>query len=70
MLVYGVLVVVGNIYGGKLVDKKGLICVLIIIFLVFVVILFVLMFIMGSKFVVVIIVLVWGVFVFGNVFGF
>ncbi|RZG12624.1 MFS transporter [Pseudoalteromonas sp. CO342X] len=69
MLVYGVSVAVGNIYGGKLADKKGPISALTIIFVLLSVILAVLTFTMQSKIGVVITVLVWGAFAFGNVPG-
>jgi predicted MFS family arabinose efflux permease len=69
MLVYGVSVAVGNIYGGKLADKKGPIRALTIIFSALAVILFALTFTMGSKVAAVITVLVWGAFAFGNVPG-
>ena len=69
MLVYGVSVAVGNIYGGKLADKKGPIRALTIIFSALAVILFALAFTMGSKVAAVITVLVWGAFAFGNVPG-
>ncbi|MCO7198020.1 MFS transporter [Pseudoalteromonas sp. OANN1] len=69
MLVYGVSVAVGNIYGGKLADKKGPISALTVIFALLSVILAVLTFTMQSKIGVVITVLVWGAFAFGNVPG-
>ncbi|PAY03288.1 MFS sugar transporter [Pseudoalteromonas sp. HM-SA03] len=69
MLVYGVSVAIGNIYGGKLADKKGPISALTIIFALLSVILAVLTFTMQSKIGVVITVLVWGAFAFGNVPG-
>ena len=69
MLVYGASVAVGNIYGGKLADKKGPIRALTIIFSALAVILFALTFTMGSKLAAVITVLVWGAFAFGNVPG-
>ena len=59
----------GNIYGGKLADKKGPIRALTIIFSALAVILFALTFTMGSKLAAVITVLVWGAFAFGNVPG-
>lgn len=69
MLVYGVSVAVGNIYGGKLADRKGPISALTVIFALLSVILAVLTFTMQSKIGVVITVLVWGAFAFGNVPG-
>ncbi|TMN35542.1 MFS transporter [Pseudoalteromonas sp. S2755] len=69
MLVYGVSVAIGNIYGGKLADKKGPISALTIIFALLSLILAVLTFTMQSKIGVVITVLMWGAFAFGNVPG-
>lgn len=69
MLVYGISVAVGNIYGGKLADKKGPINALTIIFSALTVILLALTFTMTSKIGAVFTVLVWGAFAFGNVPG-
>lgn len=69
MLVYGVSVSVGNIYGGKLADKKGPINALTIIFSALTLILLALTFTMTSKIGAVFTVLVWGAFAFGNVPG-
>lgn len=69
MLVYGVSVAVGNIYGGKLADKKGPVRALSLIFTVLSIILLALTFTMGSKIAAVITVLVWGAFAFGSVPG-
>ncbi|WP_105188847.1 MFS transporter [Pseudoalteromonas sp. T1lg48] len=69
MLVYGVSVAIGNVFGGKLADKKGPINALTIIFTALSVVLFILTFTMGSKVGAVITVLVWGAFAFGNVPG-
>ncbi|MEC8328635.1 MAG: MFS transporter [Pseudomonadota bacterium] len=69
MLVYGVSVAVGNIYGGKLADKKGPINALTIIFSALTLILLALTFTMTSKIGAVFTVLVWGAFAFGNVPG-
>jgi predicted MFS family arabinose efflux permease len=69
MLVYGVSVAIGNIYGGKLADKKGPIYALSVIFTVLSVILLALTFTMESKVAAVITVLVWGAFAFGSVPG-
>lgn len=69
MLVYGVSVAVGNIYGGKLADKKGPIRALSVIFTILSVILLALTFTMESKVAAVITVLVWGAFAFGSVPG-
>ncbi|MCG7546201.1 MFS transporter [Pseudoalteromonas sp. MM17-2] len=69
MLVYGVSVAVGNIYGGKLADKKGPINALTLIFAALSLVLLVFTFTMGSKVGAVITVLIWGAFAFGNVPG-
>lgn len=69
MLVYGVSVAIGNIYGGKLADKKGPISALTLIFSALAIILFALTFTMGSKIGAGITVLIWGAFAFGNVPG-
>ncbi|MBU3023486.1 MFS transporter [Aestuariibacter sp. A3R04] len=69
MLIYGISVAVGNIYGGKLADRKGPIRALTLIFSALAVILFALTFTMGSKIGAVITVLIWGAFAFGNVPG-
>ncbi|MBQ4830375.1 MFS transporter [Alteromonas sp. MMG017] len=69
MLVYGVSVAIGNIYGGKLADKKGPIKALTIIFTALALILFTLTFTMNTQVGAVLTVLVWGAFAFGNVPG-
>ena len=69
MLVYGVSVAVGNIWGGKLADKHGPIKALTIIFSGLTLILLAFTFIMSIKIAAVITVLVWGAFAFGNVPG-
>ncbi|WOI36537.1 MFS transporter [Alteromonas sp. CI.11.F.A3] len=69
MLVYGVSVAIGNIYGGKLADKKGPIKALTIIFTALALILFTLTFTMNTQIGAVLTVLVWGAFAFGNVPG-
>ncbi len=69
MLVYGVSVAVGNIYGGKLADKNGPVRALSFIFTILSAILFALTFTMESKVAAVITVLVWGAFAFGSVPG-
>ncbi|QPG06813.1 MFS transporter [Salinimonas marina] len=69
MLVYGVSVAVGNIYGGKLADKKGPVRALSLIFVGLSIILLALTFTMESKIAAVITVLVWGAFAFGSVPG-
>lgn len=69
MLVYGVSVAVGNIWGGKLADKHGPIEALTIIFSGLTLILLAFTFTMSIKIAAVITVLVWGAFAFGNVPG-
>ena len=67
LLVYGVSVAVGNIWGGKLADKKGALPALKILFSGLVVILLALTFTASHPLLVVLTVLVWGAFAFGNV---
>lgn len=69
MLVYGVSVAIGNIWGGKLADKMGPIKALTLIFSGLAVVLVVFGFTMTSPVLAVITVLVWGAFAFGNVPG-
>jgi len=69
MLVYGVSVAIGNIWGGKLADKRGPISALSIIFSALSVILLLFTFTMQSKISAVLTILVWGAFAFGNVPG-
>jgi predicted MFS family arabinose efflux permease len=69
MLVYGVSVAVGNIWGGKLADKRGPISALSIVFSALTVILLIFTFTMESKVAAVLTILVWGAFAFGNVPG-
>lgn len=69
MLVYGVSVAIGNIWGGKLADKRGPISVLSIIFSALSIILLLFTFTMQSKIAAVLTILVWGAFAFGNVPG-
>lgn len=69
MLVYGVSVALGNIYGGKLADRKGPVAALTLIFTALALILFALTFTMQFKVAAVITVLIWGAFAFGNVPG-
>ncbi|AMC35020.1 MFS transporter [Janthinobacterium sp. B9-8] len=69
MLVYGVSVAVGNIWGGKLADQKGPIRALQMIFSLLAVVLFVLTFTVHSPVLVVATVLAWGAVAFGNVAG-
>lgn len=69
MLVYGVSVAVGNIWGGKLADKRGSIGALKIIFLGLAAVLVVLSFAASYKWLMLATVLVWGAVAFGNVAG-
>lgn len=67
LLVYGVSVAVGNIWGGKLADRKGAIPALKILFSGLAAILLALTFTGSHPLLVVLTVLVWGGFAFGNV---
>ncbi|VUD46725.1 Inner membrane transport protein YdhP [Thalassocella blandensis] len=69
MLVYGVSVAVGNVWGGKLADKHGPIKALSMMFSGLALILFLFSFTMAFKVAAVITVLLWGAFAFGNVPG-
>jgi len=69
MLVYGVSVAVGNIWGGKLADKRGPVNALKIIFLGLAAVLLALTFTAPNKWLVLLTVLLWGAVAFGNVAG-
>ena len=69
MLVYGVSVAFGNIWGGKLADKKGPVSALKRIFLLLAFVLLLLTFTAPHPVLVVITVLLWGAVAFGNVAG-
>lgn len=69
MLVYGVSVAVGNIWGGKLADRRGPIGALKIIFAGLAAVLLVLSFTAPHPVLVVATVLLWGAVAFGNVAG-
>ncbi|MBY0241807.1 MAG: MFS transporter [Burkholderiaceae bacterium] len=69
MLVYGVSVAVGNIWGGKLADQRGPIGALKIIFAALAAVLLVLSFTAPHPVLVVATVLLWGAVAFGNVAG-
>ncbi|MEW7851298.1 MFS transporter [Massilia aurea] len=69
MLVYGVSVAGGNIWGGKLADRLGPVRALQIVFALLAVVLFVLAFTAPSKSLVLLTVLAWGAVAFGNVPG-
>jgi len=69
MLVYGVSVAVGNIWGGKLADSRGSVGALKIIFLGLALVLLAVTFVAPFKWLMLVTVLVWGAFAFGNVAG-
>jgi DHA1 family inner membrane transport protein len=69
MLVYGVSVAVGNIWGGKLADRKGPIKALQIVFTGLALVLLVLQFTAPHPWLALATVLAWGAFAFGNVPG-
>jgi predicted MFS family arabinose efflux permease len=69
MLVYGVSVAVGNIWGGKLADQRGPVGALKIIFLGLAAVLAALTFTAPHTWLVLLTVLLWGAVAFGNVAG-
>lgn len=69
LLVYGVSVAIGNIWGGKMADNFGPIKALTIIFAGLASILFMLSFTAYNPITAVLTILVWGAFAFGNVPG-
>ena len=69
MLVYGVSVAIGNIWGGKLADNLGPVKALQIIFAALTLVLVVFSFTASNPFSAVLTVLIWGAFAFGNVPG-
>ena len=69
MLVYGVSVAAGNIWGGKLADRHGPVPALQIVFALLAMVLLALTFTAPSKPLVLITVLAWGAVAFGNVPG-
>ncbi len=69
MLVYGVSVAIGNIWGGKLADRLGAIPALKIIFALLAVVLLVLNFTAPHKWLALATVMAWGAVAFGNVPG-
>ena len=69
MLVYGVSVAAGNIWGGKLADRQGPVRALQIVFALLALVLLVLSFTAPSKPLVLLTVLAWGAVAFGNVPG-
>jgi predicted MFS family arabinose efflux permease len=69
LLVYGISVAIGNIWGGKLADRKGPVGALKIIFLLLASVLLLLTFTASSPWLALITVLLWGAVAFGNVPG-
>jgi DHA1 family inner membrane transport protein len=69
MLVYGVSVAFGNIWGGKLADRHGPVRALQIVFALLALVLLVLTFTASSKWLALATVLLWGAVAFGNVPG-
>ncbi|KAA0892759.1 MFS transporter [Pusillimonas sp. ANT_WB101] len=69
MLVYGISVAAGNLWGGKLADRHGAIPALKLIFALLAVVLLVLTFTATNKWLMLATVLVWGAVAFGNVPG-
>jgi predicted MFS family arabinose efflux permease len=69
MLVYGVSVAFGNIWGGKLADRKGPVRALQIVFALLAAVLLVLEFTATNRVAVLVTVLAWGAVAFGNVPG-
>jgi DHA1 family inner membrane transport protein len=69
MLVYGVSVAAGNIWGGRLADRKGPIRALQIVFALLALVLFVLTFTASNAWLALLTVLAWGAVAFGNVPG-
>jgi DHA1 family inner membrane transport protein len=69
MLVYGVSVAAGNIWGGKLADREGPIRALQIVFTLLALVLLLLTFTAPNKWLVLATVLAWGAVAFGNVPG-
>lgn len=69
LLVYGISVALGNIWGGKLADKKGPIAALQIIFGGLALVLLAFTFTAATPWLAIVTVLIWGAFAFGNVPG-
>lgn len=69
MLVYGVSVAVGNIWGGRMADRMGPIKALHIIFMTLALVLLAFTFTAGHQIAAVFTILIWGAFAFGNVPG-
>jgi len=69
LVVYGISVAFGNIWGGKLADRHGPIRALQVIFLLLALVLFALTFTAANAYLALATVLVWGAVAFGNVPG-
>lgn len=69
MLVYGISVAFGNIWGGKLADRKGPVRALQIVFALLALVLFMLTFTASNTWLALLTVLLWGAVAFGNVPG-
>lgn len=69
LLVYGVSVAIGNIWGGKLADRRGPIGALKLIFALLAAVLLALTFTAGNPWLALLTVLLWGAVAFGNVPG-
>ncbi|HYD58858.1 MAG TPA: MFS transporter [Noviherbaspirillum sp.] len=69
MLVYGVSVAFGNIWGGRLADRKGAVRALQIVFALLALVLFILTFTASNAWAAIATVLAWGAVAFGNVPG-
>lgn len=69
LLIYGVSVTVGNIWGGKLADSQGPIKALSIIFSALALVLLIFTFTASNPILAVLTILIWGAFAFGNVPG-
>lgn len=69
LLVYGVSVAVGNLWGGKLADRRGPIGALLTIFALLAAVLFIFTFTAATPWLALATVLVWGAVAFGNVPG-
>jgi len=67
LLAYGISVAVGNVWGGRLADRRGPVAALTIIFALLAAVLLVLTFTASSQWLVVLTVLAWGAVAFGNV---
>jgi predicted MFS family arabinose efflux permease len=69
MLAYGVSVAIGNLWGGRLADRRGPIAALKIVFALLAAVLLALAFTAGNKWLMLATVLLWGAVAFGNVPG-